>query len=301
MSIELRFPNISGNEKEQLVQMRGYLYQLVEQLQWALNNITTTGEPSSTSAQAPKVISAPAAPPLSPQVTFDKLKDLIINSADIVVAYYDKIVEKLNGTYFAESDFGTFVKNTQQIETKTSEYTEQQFRSLEAIITDTETALGTKIENGNKAFESSIVSLGDAVSGLGDSLSGVDTDMSGLREALKRAQEGVESLNTWVLETEASIRTGIIDERTDQYGNTFPVYGIEIGQIDTANGYKMLHRFARFTSGKLSFYDQNNTEIAYVSNFKLYITNAEITGNLKLGSVLFDTSKGLKLKWEERG
>jgi hypothetical protein len=42
MGIELRLPNIKGNDKEQLVQIRSYLYQLAEQLQWALNNIDTS-------------------------------------------------------------------------------------------------------------------------------------------------------------------------------------------------------------------------------------------------------------------
>lgn len=51
MGIELRLPNIKGNDKEQLVQIRSYLYQLTEQLQWALNNINT----SSSNYVAPQV------------------------------------------------------------------------------------------------------------------------------------------------------------------------------------------------------------------------------------------------------
>lgn len=42
MGIELRLPNIKGNDREQLAQIRSYLYQLTEQLQWALNNGSTS-------------------------------------------------------------------------------------------------------------------------------------------------------------------------------------------------------------------------------------------------------------------
>ena len=54
--IELRLPNIKGSDKEQLVQIRSYLYQLTEQLQWALNN---------TSASVPSNVT----PPITPRTT----------------------------------------------------------------------------------------------------------------------------------------------------------------------------------------------------------------------------------------
>ena len=40
MSTNIRFPNITGKtEAEQLVQVKSYLHQLVEQLNWALSTI----------------------------------------------------------------------------------------------------------------------------------------------------------------------------------------------------------------------------------------------------------------------
>ena len=76
------------------------------------------------------------------------------------------------------------------------------------------------------------------------------------------------------------------------------IVGIEIGQTTTVNGEKKFNHFARFTADRLSFYDNNAIEVAYISNTKLYITNAEIGGNLKLGEFIFDTSNGLALRWE---
>ena len=64
---------------------------------------------------------------------------------------------------------------------------------------------------------------------------------------------------------------------------------------------EVFNKYARFTAGRLSFYDKNDIEVAYISDYKLYITNAEIKGTLKLGAFLIDTSKGFRLKWVGRG
>lgn len=56
MAIELRLPNITGlTEKEQLSQIRSYLYQLIPQLQWELDNLTKA-ERNPSSAITPMVI-----------------------------------------------------------------------------------------------------------------------------------------------------------------------------------------------------------------------------------------------------
>ena len=52
---------------------------------------------------------------------------------------------------------------------------------------------------------------------------------------------------------------------------------------------------------RLSFYDQNGSEVAYISDYKLYISNAEITGALKLGGFTIDTERGFTLRWVGRG
>ena len=94
------------------------------------------------------------------------------------------------------------------------------------------------------------------------------------------------------------IYSGIIEYAKDGEA----IVGIEIGQTTTANGEKTFNKFARFTAEKLAFYDPaaQAEPVAYISNYKLYITNAEIGGNLKLGGFVLDTSNGLALLWEGR-
>lgn len=244
MGIELRLPNIKGNDREQLAQIRSYLYQLTEQLQWALNNVNA----SSTNYVVQKIPSGASsgmqiAPTgLDAEVTFDALKPLIIKSADIIEAYYEEINSRLEGEYVAESDFGTFIEQTVQEIDQSSTDTEQLFTNVQKIFTD------------------------------------------------------IDNLNFILAEVNAHIKSGLL-----YYDNGLPVYGLEIGQKNTVDGEEVFNRFARFTSDRLSFYDQNDTEIAYISDYKLYITNAEVTGTLKLGGYLIDTTKGLSFKWVGRG
>ena len=94
------------------------------------------------------------------------------------------------------------------------------------------------------------------------------------------------------------IYSGIIEYAKDGEA----IVGIEIGQTTTTNGEKTFNKFARFTAERLAFYDPaaQDEPVAYISNYKLVITNAEIKGNLKLGGFVLDTSNGIALRWEGR-
>ena len=91
------------------------------------------------------------------------------------------------------------------------------------------------------------------------------------------------------------IYSGIIEYAKDGEA----IVGIEIGQTTTTNGEKSFKKFARFTAEKLSFYDPayQADPVAYISGYKLVITDAEIKGNLQAGGFLLDTSNGIALKW----
>ena len=96
-----------------------------------------------------------------------------------------------------------------------------------------------------------------------------------------------------LIEVNARIRSGILyyDD------NGVPIYGVEVGQINEIDGVEVFNKLARFTSDRLSFYDKNDIEVAYISDYKLCITNAHITGTLTLGRFVYDTSDGLACRW----
>ena len=242
MSMELRLPKITAEtQAEQMSQMKSYLYQMVGELNWALKNISSgasedylvvNGKPMGGGK-------APTKESNDPVSRFNEIKALIIKSADIANAYYEKISTRLEGLYVAQSDFGAYQEATSQdIEANST--------SIQQIFTNQQEISGT-----------------------------------------------VDALQDSALRTEAYIRTGLLYYSED--GS--PVYGMEIGQTDSDNGVTSFSKFARFSSGMLSFYDSNDIEVAYISDYKLYITNAQITGTLIAGEFEMDTSDGLAYNW----
>ena len=81
------------------------------------------------------------------------------------------------------------------------------------------------------------------------------------------------------IDVSANIRSGQLD--TDDNG--VPVYGVEVGQRTKLDGVDVFDKFARFTSDRLSFFDQNDNEVAYISDRKLYITHVEVRESFKMG------------------
>lgn len=243
MGINLRFPNIQGQtEREQLVQVKSYLHQLVEQLQWAFNTIDTSNSGSIVITTSQSTSSKSTA---NAQATFDSIKALIIKSADIVNAYYEEINTRLEGAYVAESDFGVYMEHTLQNISQNSTEIESLFSNVQAILSD------------------------------------------------------IEYIEYTLIETNAHIRSGLLYYND----NEIPIYGLEIGQRNTIDGEEVFNKFARFTADRLSFYDQNDTEVAYVSDHKLYIGNVEITISFKIGGYvdMVTANGGVVTKWVGRG
>ena len=236
MSFDFRYPNITGlSEKEQLTQLKSYMHQIVDQLNWAFNSIDTSSGNGSTST--PRYVVAPGGK-MDAQASFNAIKGLIIKSADIVNAYYEEINSRLEGAYVAESDFGTFIEQTTQDVSENSKEIERSFTHIQRILSD------------------------------------------------------IENISYKLIETNAHINSGLLyfDE------NEIPIYGLEIGQKNVIDGVEVFNKYARFTSDRLSFYDQNGTEVAYISDYKLYITHLEILGSIKGGGFYLDLSRGLTLR-----
>lgn len=140
MSVELRLPNITGaTEREQLLQLKSYLYQLTEQLQWAFNNISTTGEQGSSTVVINQTIKEATNISDRENPTFNELRSLIVKTADVVDAYYEEITSKLVSEYVAQSDFGTYTERTEKLERETAAFTEEtytKFATIEGEIED---------------------------------------------------------------------------------------------------------------------------------------------------------------------
>ena len=224
MSANIRYPNINGtSEAAQLLQVKSYLHQLVDQLNMTLKDVERSAAASSVAAG--KEVSKKTDTEATAQSTFNAIKALIIKSADIVNAYYDEINYRLEGVYVAESDFGAYSQQTTQDIKANSDGISSLYTNIQAIISD------------------------------------------------------IDGIKSQAIESNAYINSGLL-----YYGEDgAPVYGLEIGQRNEIDGVEVFNKFARFTADKLSFYDQNANEVAYVGDRKLYITHVEVTGTFVLG------------------
>ena len=120
-----------------------------------------------------------------------------------------------------------------------------------------------------------------------------------LFENIQTIATEIENIAYTLIETNAYIRSGLLFTGD----NGVPVYGLEVGQKVKIDDEEVFYKFARFTADRLSFYDQNGSEVAYISDYKLFIRNVEITSSYKIGG-LVDTvmSNGdVVTKWVGRG
>lgn len=122
---------------------------------------------------------------------------------------------------------------------------------------------------------------------------GNSTSITQMFADLQEISSALEEIESTVLDVNAYIKSGLLEY--DEAG--LPVYGLEIGQRNTVDGTEEFNKYARFSADRLSFYDQNDIEVAYISDFKLHITDAEVTGTLTLGGYEIDTTNGLVFRW----
>ena len=228
MSYTFRLPNITATTPEgKMAQMQSFLYQTVEQLNWALNTLESGVASGNAYNQANKKGGSSSAEK-DTATSFNEIKSLIIKSADIVNAYSENIRKRLDGEYVAVSDFGTYTENTALTLEENSKGITQNYENIQII------------ESNVKGVEDSLI------------------------------------------EVNAHIHTGVLYYAED--GS--PVYGLEIGQRTEIDGVEVFNKYARFTSEKLSFYDQNGNEVAYISDKKLYISHIEVTGSYTIGNLV---------------
>ena len=239
---KIRLPNITAaTEREQLMQVKSYLHQLVQELNFALSSLeigSSTG--SQVKQQGSREITQEEF-----ATSYNSLKSLIIKSAEYVQAYSEEADRRYESLYVAQSDFGTYTEEAGQTIRENATAIESLFENVQKIVTD------------------------------------------------------IDTLGRFLIDVNFNIKSGLLyyDE------NGVPVYGLEIGQRTKLDGQEVFDKFARFTSDRLSFYDQNDNEVAYISDRKLYITHVEVRGSMAMGgfvdTVLSDGS--IVTKWVGTG
>lgn len=136
MPIDIRLPNITADtEAGRIAQMQAYMYQLVEQLNWAFSAVTAAegGDYSRVQMGSGIAATAPVVSQEEALATFEAIKGLIIKSADIVEAYEEAMSVTFDGKYVAESMYGAFARETENKITMDSTRIEQALTDIQVI------------------------------------------------------------------------------------------------------------------------------------------------------------------------
>ena len=308
MGIQIRLPNITGaSEKEQLVQLKSYLYQLSEELQWAFDNIDTTGGSGNgyVVKEASRGFTAsPGGSGANAEATFASIKALIIKSADIVNAYYDEINTRLEGLYVAQSDFGAFAeKTTQDIQANSTGIT-QAFENVQIIIRDTKSELEGDLqvlgEDLSYAQQEVIVLKGD-VEDINGNIASVETEIGELDTTLQNTKvelsgaiastktelsgsinNAKSELNNAVNDTKNELNGSIDNAKSELSGNINDTKNALNGSIDNAvanaNAYtdSAKEEAKGYTDGAKSELDGKISETASELDGKISEANGRI-------------------------
>jgi archaellum component FlaC len=156
--------------------------------------------------------------------------------------------------------------------------------NLQVIAEDID-KVDTDLQGLKESTDANIQGLNEGLGEVGSGLDKVDSDLQGFKEAanndLDNLKDEVENLKYVIIDVSAYIKSGLLYYDA----NEIPIYGLEIGQRNNIDGVEVFNKFARFTSDRLSFYDQNDIEVAYISDKKLYISDVEVLRSFKIGGI----------------
>ena len=175
--------------------------------------------------------------------------------------------------------------------------------SAEPIVSETRTAV-TKLTQDVDSFKATVSETYTEKSNFNAFRQKTESDLTANSTAIEQRYTEIKAVEQQVLgvdgkvtdvqkkvtETAGYIRTGKVAE--DESGN--PIYGVKIGQTDTAGNY---NAFAQFTAGRISFFDETGKEISHFAGKDFYIDSGIIVQNLNLGGYELRRNKGLGFKW----
>lgn len=175
--------------------------------------------------------------------------------------------------------------------------------SAEPIVSETRTAV-TKLTQDVDRFKATVAETYTEKSNFNEFRQKTESDLTANSTAIEQRYTEIKTVEQKVLgvdgkvtdvqkkvtETAGYIRTGKVAE--DESGN--PIYGVKIGQTDTAGNY---NAFAQFTAGRISFFDEAGQEISHFAGKDFYIDSGIIVQNLNLGGYELRRNKGLGFKW----
>lgn len=168
MSVNLRYPNITAaQEREQLAQIKSYLYQLVDQLNYALPTLGTDQSSGAYEVQGG-------------ELSYYELRSLIISTTSELHDQYEKLYKRLETDYAGKAEFNAL---------------SNELKSLTSTVNTLWTA-ATNLEATDKAIRASIDSMNTTIKNLQTSVRGMEVTVATI-ESMRDFVEETGNADGW--------------------------------------------------------------------------------------------------------
>jgi len=178
------------------------------------------------------------------------------------------------------------------------------YNNLKALIIKTADTVQAEYDQLTQTLESSYVAVSSFGTYVENASQQIEAIATGVVQAfnyeswLTNLQDSLELLNTYNIESDQYIKTGLLffDE------NNIPRYGVAVGENLTrieVDGETVIERSglaATFTSDRLSFW-MNGLEVAYLSNNELIVQDIRVMNSVKIGNWVLDGTHGFSIRW----
>lgn len=210
-------------------------------------------------------------------------------------SYMHQLVQQLNWAFSTVSDAQS--GNTSNVvinkpsEEISPEEAENTFNSIKALIIKSADIVKAYEQTMKTEYNGKYVAVSDFGTYMEDTTHTIEENSKYTEERFGRVETITDELESEIQDTEAYIKRGLLG-----YHNRLKkdVYGVAVGETDDNGEYK---KYAWFIGEGLCLFDENGNEKAYISQNKLYITDAVFLGNAQFGGYKADTTDGLAFTW----
>ena len=210
-------------------------------------------------------------------------------------SYIHQLVEQLNWAFSTVTDAqsgNTLNIVTENLSKKISpEEAESTFNSIKALIIKSADIVRAYEQTMKTTYNGEYIAVSDFGTYMENTERTIEDNSKYTEERFGRVETITDGLESEIKDTEAYIKRGLLGYHTRLKKD---VYGIAVGETDDNGFYK---KYAWFIGEGLCLFDENGNEKAYISQNKLYITDAVFLGAAQFGGYKADTTDGLAFTW----
>ena len=210
-------------------------------------------------------------------------------------SYMHQLVQQLNWAFStvtdAQSGNASNIVIDKPSEEISPEEAEDTFNSIKALIIKSADIVRAYEKTMKTEYNGEYVAVSDFGTYMADTNRVIEENSQYTNEQFTKVETIIDGIESDVTESNAYIKRGLLGYHTRLKKD---VYGVAVGETDDNGNYK---KYAWFISEGLCLFDENGNEKAYISQNKLYITDAVFLGAAQFGGYKADTTDGLAFTW----